>query len=137
MYEETIKALRHCAEYDCSAECPRAGIGRGCVSGLKREAADAIEELSVMLDAANDEATALYGALPRWIPVEEAQPTSQGPFFTRYGFGAASRETGQYFFGARYYLFADLEPHWQDESLGVEVTHWMPIPPMQEEAPHD
>ena len=62
-----------------------------------REAADAIEELTVMLDAANDEATALYGALPRWIRVEEAQPTSQGPFFTRYGFGAASRETGQYF----------------------------------------
>ena len=102
-----------------------------------RESADAIEELTVMLDAANDEATALYGALPRWIRVEEAQPTSQGPFFTRYGFGAASRETGQYFFGARYYLFADLEPHWQDESLGVEVTHWMPIPPVPEEAEND
>ena len=98
-----------------------------------REAADAIEELSVMLDTANDEATALYGALPRWIRVEEAQPTSQGPFFTRYGFGAASRETGQYFYGVRGYFFADPVPHWQDEFLGVEVTHWMPIPPMPEE----
>ena len=43
--DEIIKALRYCANYDCTSECPRAGIGNGCIRGLKLEAADAIEEL--------------------------------------------------------------------------------------------
>lgn len=82
------------------------------------EAADAIEELSK----------------PKWIPVTERLPESQGPFLTRYGFGDASIETGQFFYGVLYYLYADADPHWQHESVGVEVTHWMPLPePPKEE----
>ena len=46
MYENIVNSLRYCAENDCSPKCPRAGIGKGCIAGLKREAADAIEELS-------------------------------------------------------------------------------------------
>lgn len=50
MYENIVNSLRYCAENDCSPECPRAGIGKGCISGPKREAADAIDELSKYAD---------------------------------------------------------------------------------------
>lgn len=133
MYDELAKRIRRCATDPMHClSCGEVKDGR-CFKRLMTQAADSIEKLSKQLDDMNEANIALYGALQKWIPVTERLPTSQGPFFTRYGFGAASRETGQYFFGARYYLFADLEPHWQDESLGVEVTHWMPIPPLPEE----
>ena len=40
-----VKALRYCAEYDCTVDCPRSSVGAGCISGMKHDAADAIEEL--------------------------------------------------------------------------------------------
>lgn len=43
--ESTVKALRHCAEYDCTTACPRSGVGEGCIRMLKQDAAAAIEEL--------------------------------------------------------------------------------------------
>ena len=45
-YAELVKALRHCADYDCTPECPRAEIGEGCIRMMKHDAANAIEELS-------------------------------------------------------------------------------------------
>lgn len=99
------------------------------------QAADAIEELSrenESLAKSVNEASEILRK--RWIPVAERLPESQGPFLTRYGFGDASIETGQFFYGVLYYLYADAEPHWQHESVGVEVTHWMPLPePPKEE----
>lgn len=41
---------------------------------LPREAADVIEELSRELDSMNESNIALYGALPKWIPVTERLP---------------------------------------------------------------
>lgn len=43
--DQLIAALRHCANYDCSADCPRSGIGNGCIKELKLASADVIEEL--------------------------------------------------------------------------------------------
>ena len=60
-YEDLVKSLRYCAEYDCTTVCPRAGTGNGCITRLKKEAADAIEELSK----------------PRWIPVTERLPEDE------------------------------------------------------------
>ena len=46
-YQEIVSALRHCATPEtCDVSCPRAGIGEGCIRGLKIEAAAAIEKLS-------------------------------------------------------------------------------------------
>ena len=39
------------------------------------EAADAIEELSKQFDDMNEANIALYGALPKWIPVTEDTPS--------------------------------------------------------------
>lgn len=45
-YDEIVDALRHCADPStCDPTCPRAGIGHGCIRGLKLEAATAIEQL--------------------------------------------------------------------------------------------
>jgi len=63
MYENIVKSLRHCAENDCSPECPRAGIGKGCISGLKREAADAIEELQKLIDGVSADNDSLCGKI--------------------------------------------------------------------------
>lgn len=106
---------------------------------IRFKAADAIEQLSNAGSAYGRGWTLGYDAgreesKPRWIPVTERLPESQGPFLTRYGFGDASIETGQFFYGVLYYLYADADPHWQHESVGVEVTHWMPLPePPKEE----
>lgn len=72
--------------------------------------------------------------MSEWIPVTERLPENQGPFLARYGFGDVSKETGQFFYGVLYYFYADADPHWQHESAGIEITHWMPLPePPKEE----
>lgn len=45
MYENIVKALRCCTTYDCPPDCPRQGYGKGCITALKKDAANAIEEL--------------------------------------------------------------------------------------------
>ena len=70
MYDELIKALHEGAEF---LECSTPGI-KNSFAKMCRNAADAIEELSRELDVANDANIALYGALPKWIPVTEELP---------------------------------------------------------------
>lgn len=43
MHEELVKALRHCNTYGCKG-CPYEGID-GCITVVRREAANAIESL--------------------------------------------------------------------------------------------
>ncbi len=47
-YEDLAKSLRCCARMvDCGPECPRYVLGtKGCIRGLKLEAADTIEKLA-------------------------------------------------------------------------------------------
>lgn len=70
-YEDLVKSLRYCAEYDCTTVCPRAGTGNGCISRLKKEAADAIEDLIFLLTASNE---VVANRRPKWISVEERLP---------------------------------------------------------------
>lgn len=54
-YAEIASALRHCSKIgDCDVTCPRAGTGEGCITGLKIEAANAIEQLSAELAVAEN-----------------------------------------------------------------------------------
>lgn len=47
-YNKTAEALRHCAEGKPCGECPRGRTGPMCDLDLKKEAANAIEKLTVL-----------------------------------------------------------------------------------------
>ena len=49
MYENIVKALRCCTTFDCPPECPRQGYGKGCITALKKDAANAIDRLEYAL----------------------------------------------------------------------------------------
>lgn len=76
MYDELVKRLR-----DFAVELRKAEDAL-----LAREAADAIEKLSKQLDSMNEANIALYGTLPKWIPVTECLPDADGikPFLPWY-----------------------------------------------------
>lgn len=106
-YEDLVKSLRYCAEYDCTTVCPRAGTGNGCITRLKKEAADAIEELSK----------------PKWIPVTERLP----------GTGEVVLVSGKR--GGIYTAEHNRNARWpgtfwklNSKSHHCEPTHWMPLP---------
>ena len=63
---------------------------------------------------------------PKWIPVSERLPDKMGKFVCRYVFG----ENTEYPFEQVLWYFAnDEKPHFQNEgSMGLRVTHWMPLP---------
>ena len=111
MYDELIKRLREAAVYEpCIMEREDAIL-----------AADAIEELSKSIDDANEANIALYGALPKWIPVTERLPSRAGEYLTMFSKG----EVGQNVF----LTFRGTPTKWyyNSEDTG-EVTHWMPLP---------
>lgn len=59
-----------------------------------------------------------------WIPVSERLPRDERQVLVYFGFGDFRvRYNGI----LSYYRF-DPNPHWQHESSGVVVTHWMPLP---------
>ena len=64
-----------------------------------------------------------------WISVKDRLPSDEKPVLAYYGFmhkengGTALRYTGT----LSYFCF-DHQPHWQHESTGLIVTHWMPLP---------
>ena len=142
-YEDLVKSLRYCAEYDCTTVCPRAGTGNGCITRLKKEAADAIEELSK----------------PKWISVEERLPdggvhvlaccharwlAGSGNLYVCDAFHSNPKtivcsydddidseydeETDEYYFPEGWW---EVIKNWDDYScVAIEdtVTHWMPLP---------
>lgn len=101
-----------------------------------KDAADAIEELSRDVDITNAANTALYCALPKWIPVTERLPNCNGCYLV----------WRPHFFGGKIGMpsicYFDGSNTWHD-SYGVDfertlhpedVTHWMPLPePPKEE----
>lgn len=142
MYEELATALQKRA-----VELPEKFSKNAENIDLLLKAADAIKELqervaaseatikrqSDIIQAKDRDLQRAIDAKSQWISVTDRLPESQGPFLTRYGFGDASIETGQFFYGVLYYLYADAEPHWQRANVGVEVTHWMRIPKLPKE----
>lgn len=85
------------------------------------EAAYAIEELSRDLDSMNEANIALYGALPKWIPVTERSPEAESggvskPVLVTDGDCMAIAE-----------WFNLYEAYWSYTGIG-DITHWMPLP---------
>lgn len=62
--------------------------------------------------------------MQEWIPVTERLPQDEKEVLAYYGFGGSERM----FMGALSYFCFDPNPHWQHESTGLTVTHWMPLP---------
>lgn len=62
----------------------------------------------------------------RWIPVTERLPEKMCQCVCRYVFG----ENTEYpFYRVLWYFTVDEKPHFQNEgSMGLRVTHWMPLP---------
>ena len=61
----------------------------------------------------------------RWIPVADSLPEKDDSFLCTYKFNSNS---GRQFVGDIFYFASDKHPHWQHESAGLIVTHWMPMP---------
>lgn len=64
-----------------------------------------------------------------WIPVSERLPQDEKPVLAYYGFN----NNGDYglakmFVGTLSYFYFEPHPHWQHQSEGLVVTHWMPLP---------
>ena len=60
-----------------------------------------------------------------WISVEDRLPEKHDRFICTYKFNSNSE---MQFVGVLDYYAYDQYPHWQHESAGVIVTHWMPLP---------
>lgn len=68
-----------------------------------------------------------------WISVEDRLPEKDGRYLCRYGFGSID----YLITGCLSYIATDQEPHWQHASMGLIVTHWMPLPEPPEVQSHD
>ena len=123
MYDELVKRLKNCATQAAPClTCDMTDDG-SCIETLMKQAADAIGELSRDLDSMNEANIALYGALPKWIPVTERLPE---PYKWVLGYAEECEVAFNAFYdGAQ----------WKDATLnGWIVTHWMPLPePPKEE----
>ena len=71
---------------------------------------------------------------PRWISVKERLPERNCEVLAYYGFvREGSDDLGYMCMGVLEYYAHDRNPHFQHESVGVRVTHWMPLPEPPEE----
>lgn len=67
----------------------------------------------------------------KWIPVTERLPDKMGQYICQYVFGD---QTEYPFYQVLWYFTAIEKPHFQHEgSMGLRVTHWMPLPTLPEE----
>ena len=128
--EELINKLRYCGN---AVSCLRCPYWAGC-GGSKEDlmqAADAIEELSRDVDITNAANTALYGALPKWIPVTEKLPQEWWPVLGLIQFHDEKEPPAQevlWYLGNGHW-----RETWRGDMIESPVTHWMPLP----EAPKD
>lgn len=60
----------------------------------------------------------------KWISTKDRLPEDDGPVIAIYHF---KDNTVRYISTLSYFCF-DPQPHWQHESVGLVVTHWMPLP---------
>ena len=140
MYEELVKQMRFCAEdcsvVECQDKCPNFGNYRPyeyCFSRLMAQAADAIEDLqkAVNFHKFNSEFWEdKYNSLAdeKWISVTERLPMDKTEVLAYYGFVHDGEMSKIRFIGVLKYFTIDATPHWQHESMGLTVTHWMPLP---------
>lgn len=128
MYDELVKALRNMSKM---------GVKYGMAAVKMQEAADTIEELSVLCASQSkdcSEAIAKYIDLwerqPHWIPVTERLPNPKDLVLVCNEFGGV--HYGYFESNKRWYT----ANNWLADAWTVmpNVTHWMPLPePPKEE----
>ena len=75
---------------------------------------------------------------PRWIPVMERLPENDTKVLAYYGFDQGDGYLGMMFMRVLDYYANDPVPHFQHEdTYGLTVTHWMPLPPAPEPPKED
>lgn len=129
MYDKLIADLKEDAEWAEANEWETPI----CLSDHIKQAIEAIETLSKELDVANEANTALYGALPKWIPVTEEPLLKVGDegymgylVLANGHYEIADYTTDKYDNVPFFHVDGEYEP---------DVTHWMelPTPPMEDE----
>lgn len=121
--EEIVLALRTCGNEESCRPCPYFNI-QACkfrCNEKDTEAADLIEAQAAEIEK-------LKAQVPRWIPVEERLPESDGDvllivngkvdnvtLIDAYELGSFSKSEG---------WILEMWPEWEDPN----VTHWMPLP---------
>ena len=139
MYEELVGDLRYCAKGDCNG-CRRYTKDTRYCNALLRDAADAIEELTLAIEkltliAESNERSAARWAetagkaveqIPRWISVTERLPEKWTWVLVCFE-GADIPSTG----------FVNSAGDWIGEDMytNYDVTHWMPLPEPPKGAP--
>lgn len=160
MYDELVKRLREEASGWCANCCYRCGDNvcgapddrkNDCDIASKLQAADAIEDLSKQFDNMNEANIALYGALPKWIPVNERLPDVPGTYLVlmkepkKWTERRVKGEAEEW----ENFDFSHVEPAFYNKDQGIwddddtpmnanldvvntyeafHVTHWMPLP---------
>lgn len=102
--------------------------GRGGHWELSENAEDYLEGRDLREYGKKWEAYLCKPSLTGWISVEERLPDNEKPVLAYYGFYREDDDLGARFIGTLTYFCYDPEPHWQHESTGLFVTHWMPLP---------
>jgi hypothetical protein len=134
MYDELITKIRRCATDPMHClSCGEDKDGR-CFARLMKQAADAIEERMRDLDSMNEACIALYGALPRWIPVTERLPEAWRRVIVcaKHDGGLSVWDSARWS-GKRWEKEMEVcYDYWVE--IDEPVTHWMPLPePPKEE----
>lgn len=112
MYDDLVKRLRN--RRICIQQ-----LGTLNDYPLLGEAADAIEELQRQFDNMNEANIALYGAVPKWIPVTEQLPLLNTPVLATDGIEVDV----SWMYG--------VPPRWITSYTAIDedkLTHWMPLP---------
>ena len=88
------------------------------------------EAMSMMLRNLIKDAPAVDAAKVvrgEWVSVEDRLPPDEAPVLAYYGFERGEKPMRMFIAVLTYFAF-DPAPHWQYETPGVFVTHWMPLP---------
>lgn len=121
MYDELVATLRRqCAEMDCG----------NCNTCVKNQAADAIENLSVVVRAQK----AVLDKFPKWIPVTERLIHSGLYLVVCNEWGGSAVRKAIYDEATRKWLEF---PCGGTKDITKFVTHWMPLPEPPKEDSHE
>ena len=126
MYDKLVKRCKALTDYNGLISDEMIQEAFDCV----KEAADVIEELSRDLDSMNEANIALYGALPKWISVEDDLPeVPDGEIFSKGVYVTDGTEISKACIMRDY----DGATGWTYAGIG-KITHWceqiqLPEPP--------
>ena len=123
MYDDLVKRLRVCPDYNEGCVNCLHKHALGCRTTTMHEAADAIEDLEFACNRYEKDYKDLCAYLPKWIPVTERLP-KQGKRYLVIRFDEVTKTQ---FIDI---LWHDAHDLWWNRlyKRNYNVTHWMPLP---------